>query len=178
MRIPKYKKGNIEEQPEKSNPWLGNLTTLKKNLDITKKENTLNNIIPPQICQPKTYLVRKKDDVVRICADFRTILDQFVAQGEYQMPMIENTINKERISSNSYRSKHSEYIGKIYTICIFSVHPYVFWNSSESSGVSTVYGSELKGIEGVTSYLDDVVIATERKDQHLRIFHQVFHVFE
>ena len=155
----------------------------------TKVEEELDHLTAEGIIEPRQFAdwaapivpVLKEDKTVRICGDFKQTINQASKLDRYPIPKIEDlftgltggTCFSTLDLSKAYLQVPLDEQAK--AVAVINTHKGLYQFKHLPYGVSSAPGifqrvmeSVLQGIPGVMVYLDDILVAGEDEEQHLK----------
>lgn len=153
--------------------------------DVVKKELTrmLNEGVIEAVTEPSAWcstmlVVDKKNGAIRICLDPR-VLNEAIDRAEFQMPDIDtlltelvdaNYVTMLDLESGFWQIPVDEESAKLMTFATpygrFRFKRLAFGLKNAPEEFHRLIFTLLEGIEGVTNYIDDIIISGKTKKQH------------
>lgn len=151
-------------------------------------EKELRRLVSEDILEPVEFSewaspivpVLKKNNEVRICGDFKSTFNAQCDITQYPLPRVDELLSKfsqkkyfsKLDMSNAYLQIELEEDSRSFvtvntSLGLFRYKRLPFGTSSSPAIFQRIIDSVLKGLPGVQTYLDDIIVASKTQDEHL-----------
>ncbi|XP_031349119.1 uncharacterized protein K02A2.6-like isoform X1 [Photinus pyralis] len=155
-------------------------------LDRLQKEGVITPV-PDSVWGTPLVPILKKDGTIRLCADYKVTVNNYLKDVKYPLPLIENLFaalqGGEKFSkldlSHAYNQLELEESTKLLLAWsthkgIFKVERLPFGTKPACSIFQHIMEKVLQGVTGVTVFLDDIVVTGRNNKEHLQNLEVVF----
>ena len=159
---------------------------VEKELDRLVEEGTLKSVQYADWAAPIVPVLKKDGESVRICGDFKQTVNQVASLDHYPLPRVEDLLAKlsggKKFSvldlSQAYQQLELDAESQMYTVK--NTHKGLFSYTRLPYGIASSPGifqramdSLLQGIEGVVTYIDDVLVTGPDDNSHIATLDEV-----
>ena len=159
---------------------------VEKELDRLVEEGTLKSVQYADWAAPIVPVLKKDGESVRICGDFKQTVNKVASLDHYPLPRVEDLLAKlsggKKFSvldlSQAYQQLELEAESQTYTV--INTHKGLFSYTRLPYGIASSPGifqramdSLLQGIEGVVTYIDDVLVTGPDDNSHIATLDEV-----